>query len=142
VSADRIDVRTLDELDAFLNVVGGFHDGIIKEVHWVNNDHICEDLSMLPYQRARVRMLVQRQRKNPSAVELVFEDVWRMRLDTLSFIFDSDLAAEEPPKGFGADGLPLLVLKMESSEVVFAQMRWRDASEWMGTELRFAPAME
>lgn len=136
MNADWKEVSTLDELNAFLDLVGGFHDGIVKEVHWLNRDHVWEDLKMLPYRLSSVRMLVQRQWKNPSAVEMMFDDVYRLHLDW-QFVFASEASTETAPPGFGWDDRTLLVLKMELNEVAFGSMRWRDASEWMGPEPRF-----
>src|SRR4029078_2351127 len=82
-------VTTLSQLEEFLAKVGKFHDGVVKEVHWINGDHVDEELSMRPYQPAHARVLVQRQFKDPSAVELRFYDLGWMRLDARDFVFDS-----------------------------------------------------
>ena len=129
-------VTSIAELNEFLSVVGGFHDGILKEVHWRNRDWIDEDLTMRPNSLADARMLVQRQWRSPSAVELMFENVWRMRLDTVGFVFDSE-GKEEMSSDLG-EPRRLLVLQIENSEIAFERMKWRDASEWMGPDSRFA----
>ena len=133
-------VTTLDELEAFLRVVGGFHDGIIKEVHWVNRDWVGENLRMAPYKLADARMLVQRQWREPSAVEIVFESIWRLKLDTVSFVFSTTAGTEESSTMLGPSR-PLLTLEIEDTEVAFERMKWRDASDWMGADLRFGSAI-
>lgn len=138
--SEWLEISTLEELEAFLMKVGNFHDGIVKEVHWVNRDFVNKSLSMMPYQLAQVRMLVQRQWAEPSAVEMRFENVWRVQLDTVDFVFGSEASVEMSSRTLG-QARSLLVLKMENSEIAFERMRWRDASEWMGPEARFGQAI-
>ena len=91
---------------------------------------------MLPGQLSDARVLIQRQWKSPSAVEIVFEKVWSLELDTIAFIFGSS-ARIEPSSAHLGSPQALLVLQMEGSKVAFERMFWRDASEWMGSEPRF-----
>lgn len=130
-------VSTLEELEAFLNHVGHFHDGVLKEVHWVNQDFVNEALCLLPEQLATARLLVQRQWKDPSAVEIVLKRVWSLKLDTVAFIFDSMASTEPTPPG--EPPLQLLRLDLEASVMTFERMYWRDASEMMGADVRFGP---
>ena len=116
--------------------VGYFHDGIIKEIHWVNRDFVNFNLGMKPYKLAEARILVQRQWRDPSAVEMTFTDVWRLNLDTVELIFESAARMEQSSSSVGKPR-QLLVLTMEDSEIAFSKMRWRDASDWMGETVRF-----
>src|SRR6187551_2491956 len=127
MEAEQGEVETLPQLEAFLTFVGGFHDGIIKELHWVNNDHVGTDLSMLPDRGANARILVQRQYLETQAVEIVLRSVQWIRLDTRAFIFGADLAQEH---GF-------LKLILEDSEFVFERMSYRLMPDWMGETVRF-----
>ncbi|MCW5941655.1 MAG: hypothetical protein KIS66_05455 [Fimbriimonadaceae bacterium] len=133
-----LEVRTYDELEAFLRVVGGFHDGVLKEVHWVNRDHVSASLAMVPYRLADARVLGQRQWANPSAVEIYFEGVWRLSLDTVDFIFGTTAGTAESSAQIGPPR-PLLTLDLESSHIAFERMFWRDASGWIDAEPRFGP---
>lgn len=132
------EVSTLGELDAFLDHVGGFHDGILKEIHWINGDHVGASSSMLTYKLSSARLLVQRQWKSPSAVEIVLDRVWTVTLDTSAWIYDS-VARTERSSSFLGEPRDLLVLDLDGSTFSFERMRWRDASEWMGPEPRFGP---
>lgn len=122
------EISTITELEAFIARVGGFHDGVIKEMHWVNHDFIRPDLSMMSNRGACARILIQRQWENPSAVELRLFEILRITLDTRDFVFDSNGTSE--PNGF-------LVLQIEDSEFVFRKMRYRFVSDWLGNDLRF-----
>src|SRR5437867_68914 len=65
------EIRTEEELNSFLNAVGRFHDGVIHEIHLLNSSYVAADLAMSWDSRLDLRVLVQRQWKNPSAVELL-----------------------------------------------------------------------
>ena len=133
---DWHEVTTLAELQAFLLAVGNFHDGIIKEVHWINRDYVADTLSMSPYQLSDARVVVQRQWRDPPAVEMVFERVWSFGLDTVIFVFGSAAGTELSSTELGP-AQPVLVLEMEATRIAFERMRWRDASDWMGPTARF-----
>jgi hypothetical protein len=79
-------VSTVAELDQFLVRVGSFHDGILKEVHWVNRDFIEVKLGMHAGRLSDAHVLVQRQYEDPSAVVLLLENVWGLGLDAVDFI--------------------------------------------------------
>lgn len=135
--ADWNPVRTLSELDDFLCCFGHAHDGILKEVHWVNNDFVHADLTMSPYRLANLRMLVQRQVANLSAVEFKLFNVWEVHLDTTSFIFEGSARLDVSNEVLGVPRA-LLRLEFDASWFTFETMEWRDASEWMGDEVRFS----
>lgn len=119
-------VTTLEELNLFLNAVGGFHDGIIKEMHWVNRDFIDSNLAMRPYTFSLATILVQRQWKEPSAVLIVFDRMHSLTLDTNDFVFDSDCEFSED----------LLILNIQQSTFKFKSMSYEFKSEWMGIDVR------
>src|ERR1044072_9013728 len=132
------EVSDLKQLNQFLDVVNGFHDGVLKEIHWVNGDHVSESLSLLPCRLSNARMLVQRQANQPSAVEIYFQNIWSITLDTVDFIFEST-AEHESPKTLLDKQLHLLRLNLEGSRIVFERLYWRDASDFMGYDVRFGP---
>ncbi len=121
------EVSTLEQLKAFIVLVGSFHDGIIKEMHWVNNGFIAPDLGMRLTDTATARVLVQRQFRNPSAVELVFHGLKWLNLDNIGMVFESE--ASQSGK--------LLVFRIGASEFHFESMSYRFASVWMGEASRF-----
>ncbi len=129
-------VTTLDDLERFIDLVGGFHDGILKEIHWVNNDYVDEALHMHPYKLANARMLVQRQWKPLSSVEMFLENIWNCSMSTEGFIFGSEAAVVMSPDTVGKPR-PLLVLNMDGSMFAFERMWWRDATDGLGPAVRF-----
>lgn len=128
---DKGEISTLAQLDAFLDQVGGFHDGVIKEMHWINNDFVSDDLHLMPSQGSTARLLIQRQFDDPSAVEMELQGIKSIFLDTREFVDDSAAITEGG----------LLVLAIEDSRFIFEQMTYRFVSEWMGEALRFGPGL-
>ena len=119
-------ITTVEELDAFLDRVMGFHDGIIKELHLLNHSYVGPELNMLDTQGATARLLIQRQWKDPSAVELTLYDVTRIYVHTDGWADDSEAFAEDA----------LLRLNIDGSDFVFQTAAYRDASAWMGPDAR------
>jgi hypothetical protein len=134
------------DADKLLDVFGGFHDGCLREVHiwtesWVAPDlrmHCASDLD------TRIRFYVQRQFRDPSAIELLFEQVVGFHLqpsaqnyDSIIFeatlLFDGDTicwadAAGWSPTDDKRDGVTWIAAKKAA---------WRDVSDWMGADLRY-----
>lgn len=122
------EVETVEQLDELLELVGGFHDGILKELHWVNLAYIGDDLGMRVCQGSCARLVIQRQYRNPSAVELHIEGMQHFDIDARDFVFGSQACERE---GF-------LCLSIETCRFVFARLRYRFASDWMGPSMRLA----
>ena len=121
------EVSTLHELDAFLARVGSFHDGVVKEIHWVNGDCVDERLDLKTQQHSCARLLVQRQWDDPSAVEIKLYGVGWMHVDARECVIESGCKASK-------EGL--LLLEIERSEFAFKRMSYRFESSWMGDSVR------
>ena len=125
-------VQSQAELDQLLDHFGGFHDGLIKEVHLLNAGYVrAEDLGMLtaPF---TARVLFQRQFRDPAALEVMFEGLHSLRIDHPWEIYSGDSGSAE-----SRDRESLLALRLDSAEFVFRKLRYRDASDWLGAEMRF-----
>jgi hypothetical protein len=139
-------LRSQADLDGFLDVFGGFHDGCLREAHIWTDTYVMPDLRMqCPGDLdTRVRILFQRQFREPSAIELLFEQVVTFHLQPSpdnydSIIYDATMLL--------ADGLyywaestewsPRSESRDSATWIAAKQLSWRDASNWMGDELRF-----
>jgi hypothetical protein len=139
-------ITTPDEAAAFLALVGDFHDGCLREAHLWTEHSVADDLSMgigLGWD-TRVRLLVQRQFRPLSAVELYFQGVRRFQLaasppDYESIIFAATLTvAEEGVFWADRSGWSYEDTNRDEATWIWAgQLHWRDASEWMGAQLRY-----
>lgn len=123
----------LDQLQTLLTHARGFHDGILKEVHWVNRDFVATDLSMHPYKGSDLRMLIQRQAETPSAVELTLFDVRRLSID-MHEDWISHATATTPK-----DSLVLECFGLNKHPVAtfaFHHLEYRFVDDWLGPEPR------
>lgn len=130
-----------------LDVFGGFHDGCIREMHVWTETWVSDDLGMAcpTHRDVRIRVLFQRQFRNPSAIEMVFDQVVGMHLvpspeNYCSIIFDACLSRWDDTfywagrKGWTPDSADRDSVTWIGAKVV----HWRDASDWMGEEPRYA----
>src|ERR1043165_9900300 len=81
------------DIERLLNLFGGFHDGCLREAHVWTEQHVNTDLSMHfgANLDTRVRLLIQRQFKEPSAIELLFEQVTAFHLQPSPENYDSTI---------------------------------------------------
>ena len=92
----------------------------------------------------RARLLVQRQWKDPSAIELLFEQIVTFHLQPSAENYDSIILSAETLCSDGtfywADlggWTPESPTRDEATWIAAKKVSWRDASEWMGSDLRY-----
>lgn len=139
-------VRNADDIEKVMKVFGYFHDSCLKELHMWSEHFVDNKLSMNVSSGLdhRVRILFQRQARNPSAIELMFEQVTEMHIlpspenyDSIicsaSFIFEEGLFYWAADSSWKPENMEKKVSWISSKAV-----KWRDVSDWMGGELRYA----
>src|SRR5580704_1157240 len=84
-------ITTQSDIGNLLNVFGGFHDGCLREAHVWTEHYVNSDLNMkcTGDLDTRIRLLIQRQFKEPSAIELFFEQVITFHLQSSAENYDS-----------------------------------------------------
>jgi len=127
-----------------MRLFGGFHDACIREVHVETGHYVPEDLRMTVDWQSTVHVLVQRQSCQFSAIEMRFEELLSLGLhappegheniiyDASIFILDS--VFYWVPNADGTSQPPT-----DGTCVAARQLYWRDASDWLGPELRYRP---
>jgi len=75
-------VQSNADAEELIDTFGGFHDACIKEAHLLTKHHVNENLSMSSDGEldTSIKFIVQRQFKNPSCIEMHFEEVTRFNL--------------------------------------------------------------
>jgi len=69
------------EIDDFMDSLYHFHDSCLKELRYLSGAYVDEGLGMYPINSQRVlRVIVQRQFENPSALEIEFSGLKCMSL--------------------------------------------------------------
>ena len=75
------ELKNEEELAAFMRLVCGFHDSVLKELSYVSGANVDEDLNMHPVDdKACLRILIQRQDEAMPALELEFSGLQELRL--------------------------------------------------------------
>jgi hypothetical protein len=139
-------INSQADIDCLLTLFGGFHDGCLREAHIWTEHYVDPTFSMhcTGDLDTRVRMLIQRQEKEPSAIELFFEQVITFHLHPSaenydSIIFDAEIL-RDGDVFYWADAngwLPKSATRDNCTWIAAKKLSWRDTSNWMGAELRF-----
>ena len=84
-------INSQADIERLLTLFGGFHDGCLRGAHVWTEHYVNSDLSMkcTGDLDTRIRLLIQRQFKEPSAIELLFEQVITFHLQTSAENYDS-----------------------------------------------------
>ena len=77
-----IEVNDSEDIENLLEKFGGFHDSCLKELFMWTDSYVDENLSMGVSAEldTNVRILFQRQFRDPSAIELLFEGVTQFHI--------------------------------------------------------------
>ncbi len=134
-------VKSEDDIEYLLKTFGGFHDSCLREIYIWTEQSVNEGMSMscLSYLDVRMRALFQRQWKNPSAIELLFEQVIGMNLISAPENYSAEILdawLTQTDDIFRWSDSPAGVDE-ESTWFEAKVLWWREASEWMGPELRY-----
>jgi hypothetical protein len=141
-------IETKDDIDQLLHAFGRFHDACLREAHIWTEHHVDEDMSMACPGNldTHIRLLFQRQWRSPSAIELLFHQVVRFNLvpspeGSDSIIFDATLLLQDGIFYWAEwrDWTPGSADRNAITWVAAKELLWRDASEWMGRQLRYGP---
>lgn len=147
MECDWQSVETDADVDDLLGRFGGFHDGCLREVHFWTGTWVDEDRTMNFSQEpgTHVRILFQRQWPAPSAIELLFDEVAGFHLSPAARS-DIDEAALFIIEGtvYWADWYDW---RPDSNNlgrtwIAAKKLRWREANQWMGSQLRYSPGSE
>ena len=75
------ELKTEEELSAFMRLVCCFHDSVLKELFYVSGAYVDEDLNMYPVNdKTCLHILIQRQDEAMPALELEFSGLRELRL--------------------------------------------------------------
>jgi len=144
------EIKTQTDADVLMELFGGFHDGCVREAHLWTDHYVAQDLSMSCPGNLdnRIRFLVQRQFKNPAAIELLFEEVTRFNLvptpdnyDTV--IYEATLLVRNgkifwsPEPNWSPDSTN----RDDETWISANRLRWREV-DWLGKDLHYGPKEE
>lgn len=128
---------------------GSFHDACIREIHVATGHYVEENLSMRVDWRTTVLMLFQRQFRDPSAIELRFEEVVGLHVSPPppnydAIIFHAAFFVRDEVYYWAEDGdwQPERTDHRGTTWVSARKVYWREASDWLGPRLRYHTSVE
>ena len=132
-SQKYLSIDSQSDLDYFVNWFGEFHDGLVKELHVINTSSVSKELSMGMANRYHIHALFQRQFEKPSATEIIFIRAHGITISHGAEIFEAKGTYTTQDNS----DTPLIILEFDSGSITAERMFYRDASDWMGDEVRF-----
>jgi hypothetical protein len=144
------EIKTQADADALMNIFGGFHDACLREAHLWTGHWVSSELSMSCPGNLdnRLRLHVQRQFKNPSAIELLFEELTRFNLVPTpenydAIIYEATLLIRPEMIFWTPDHnwSPEDTDRDECTWVSAKKLRWRTV-DWLGDNLHYGPKEE
>jgi hypothetical protein len=138
-------IENKEDMKKLLDVFGYFHDGCFREMHLWNSFYVGDCLGMgQGDEKMRCKILFQRQFRDPSAIEVLFEGMVQMNIvateeNYWGDIFGATLIEKDGlyywanEEGWSPDNL-----NSEYTTWVCARtVKWRDRSEYMGDSIRY-----
>ena len=98
---DWKEINSENDINDLLKTFGGFHDGVLREMHLWNDYYVGEDLSMNSGDgMLNAKVLFQRQWEKPSTIEMLFLGVNNINiistpLNYWYMIFDTTLVYKD-----------------------------------------------
>ncbi|WP_133259654.1 hypothetical protein [Pseudochryseolinea flava] len=86
---DWKEIKDEKDIETLLDLYGHFHDGCLREVHIVTRESITKELSMTFDGHLTATLLFQRQYKNPTVIELRFDNVEKLNFNPPASQFNS-----------------------------------------------------
>lgn len=141
-----IEIKNEEEAKNLMKTFGFFHDACIKEAHLWTEHRVNEDLSMSCSGAldTSIKFVVQRQFRNPSCIEILFEQVTHINIvpspenydqiiyEALIGIEDGDffwsVNSSETPTGLDP---------REDTWIKSKILKWRVADEMLGAVLSY-----
>ncbi|OXM82283.1 hypothetical protein CF651_31760 [Paenibacillus rigui] len=143
---DWIPLNTQEDLDKFMNLFGWFHDACLKELYLWTEHYVDFNYSMGVSDKLdnRIRTLFQRQWQNPSAIELLFEEVIKLSIspspenyDSIiyegTFLYDNGIFYWADDRNWN----PNKKLDYKVNWIAARKVSWREVSNWMGKQQRY-----
>ena len=134
------EINSHEDLNNFMDMHYSFHDSCVKELKYISGAYVHADLSMHPINDRRVlKIIIQRQFKNPSVIELEFIGLKYIKMfpndeNYTCEILDATMILKEDCI-FWCDcgGLSEADLENYTGTVICAsKVRWRAADEYIG----------
>lgn len=141
-----IEIKSEEEATNLLKKFGYFHDACIKEAHLWTQHRVNENLSMSCSGEldTSIKFVVQRQFRNPSCIELLFEKVTRINIvpspeNYDQIIYEALIGVEDGEFFWSVDSRknPKNLDSNQDTWIKSKILKWRVADEMLGSELSY-----
>jgi hypothetical protein len=135
------DITNQNETEDFMEKMGNFHDGCLKELKYISGAYVCTDLSMQPLNDRRIlKVILQRQYDDPSVIEMEFIGLTRFILipvdpcinfafiSRAKMFFKNDCICWCDQEEFSEEGIG----EKPETLICASKVRWRSADEFIG----------
>ena len=142
-----VEINEQSDIEHLLEHFGYFHDGCLREMYMWTGTYVNEDLSMaVPGELdTNVKILFQRQFANPSAIEILFENVTGVQIipspENYDSIIRDAIILKVEDNFYWADDYnwhPKENSNACSNWISAKRMKWREVNDWMGKKNRYA----
>lgn len=127
-----VEIKTEEDINKFLFKFMNFHDSILKEVHILNSGYVENDLSMA-FGKFDLRILLQRQYKDGSTVELLLSSVREMKIENSDDIYGAIGKMVENQ----VTGDRYILLDFDGNIFKCQRVLWKERSNGLGIKSRF-----
>ena len=135
------EIANEQELNKFMDDIYGFHDSCLKELKYISGAYVEKNLSMRPINEKRtLSVIIQRQFKNPSVIELQFEELKYLKLfpndEYTCEILDATMILKEDCIYWcDCGGLSEEDIESYTGTVICAsKVRWRAVDKYIGPD--------
>jgi hypothetical protein len=120
-------ISTQEDFELFKNLLGNFHDGIIREASIISNSFIDNNLSFYDISNGNVRLIIFIEKGNYHCIEIILEVASEL---FISLQTDFDIK--------GSIGQNEVILKLGKSYIRAERMKYRFlGKEYLGQKLHF-----
>lgn len=146
IHMDWTEIKEQSDIDYLLEHFGYFHDGCLREMYMWTGTYVNPDLSMkVPGELdTNVKILFQRQYNNPSAIEILFENVTGIHVipspENYDSIIRDAIILKLEDNFYWADDYnwhPKGNMSNQINWISSKKVKWREVNHWMGKENRY-----
>lgn len=139
---DWKEINSEYDIEELLTTFGGFHDGVLREMHFWNDYYVDEDLRMFSKDgMLNAKVLFQRQERNPSTIEMLFLGIDKINIvstppDYWYMIFDATLIYKDGLYYWAEIGN----WQIGDNSVTWISskyIKWRSVDNGLGSKLRY-----
>jgi hypothetical protein len=135
------EINNNSDLKSFMEMFYSFHDSCIKEMKYLSGAYVNENLAMYPLNECRIlRMIIQRQFKNNSMIEMEFSGLKFLKLlpcdisYTCEILDATMLLKNDSIYWCDCGGISETDLDNYDGTIICAsKLRWRSIDEYLGS---------